>query len=195
MTSPDPDMLRRAQEGDRSAVAAVLGPELDRVYATCRKMVGNRQDAEELAQDALVRIIRGLPTFDGRSSLSTWITRVTINACLTWLRTRARQGGRAPRPLENPDQQMGEPDAPDGVKPDDPAAQRVREALQRISPEHRAVLILRDVRDLDYDAIGAALDLAVGTVKSRIFRARAALRAQVEELERESGARPAENSA
>lgn len=160
----------------------LLAPELDRVYAVCRRMVGRREDAEELAQDALVKIIRGLPAFDGRSSLSTWMTRVTINACLSWMRTRARKTVQKTIRLEQPELIPEEPGSPAGVQSDEHAA--VERALDRLKPEHRAVLVLRDVRDLDYEAIGASLDLPIGTVKSRLFRARAALR---RELESESG--------
>jgi RNA polymerase sigma-70 factor (ECF subfamily) len=176
-------MLERAQSGDREALEALLRPELDRVYAVCRRMVGSRQEAEELAQDALVKIIRGLPAFDGRSSLSTWITRVTINACLSWLRTRARQAGRRPVGIENPDELASEPAAAGGVQERSGLVARVERALEGLKPEHRAILVLRDVRELEYDAIGAALDLPVGTVKSRLFRARAALREALEKDE------------
>jgi len=199
MTGPDPDILARAQAGDRGALGELLEPEMSRVYATCRRMVGDRQDAEELAQEAMVRIIRGLPTFDGRASLSTWLTRVTINTCLTWLRSKARRSEHKPVNIKNPDRQIGELDAPAGVQSgesDDPRVARVHQSLARLKPEHRAVLVLRDVRDLDYDAIGAALDLPTGTVKSRIFRARAALREEIEraEAERAEAARHANDA-
>lgn len=183
MTQTDPDILERAQAGDREAIGTLLEPEMGRVFATCRRMVSGREDAEELAQEALIRVIRGLPKFDGRSALSTWITRVTINTCLSWLRTRARRAGKTPVHLEHPDREPGNPPEPAGVQQGDPRALRVQEALTRLKPEHRAVLVLRDVRDLDYDSIAEALDLAVGTVKSRIFRARAALRAEIEAIE------------
>lgn len=182
MEPPDRDILERARSGDREAMGLLLAPELDRVYATCRRMVGRREDAEELAQDALVKIIRGLPTFDGRSSLSTWMTRVTINACLSWMRTRARTSGRRPVNLEQPELIRAEPGTPAGVQSDEHAA--LERALDRLKPEYRAILVLRDVRELDYEAIGASLDLPIGTVKSRLFRARAALRRA---LESESG--------
>lgn len=189
MSAPDPDILERAREGDRSALAELLSPELDRVYAICRRMVNHPQDAEELAQDALVKIIRGLPTFDGRSSLSTWMTRVTINACLSWLRTRARRSEDRPVSISGADiLPAPEPDAEIGVKEEDRRRTRLLEALDALRPEHRAIIVLRDVRGMEYDAIGAALDLPVGTVKSRLFRARAALRRAMESGEHNEAA-------
>lgn len=185
MPRPDPDILKRAQDGDRDALDALLRPEMDRVYATCRRMVGSRQDAEELAQDALVKVIRGLPTYDGRASLSTWMTRVTINACLSWMRSRARKSDKRPISLEQPDTLAGELGTPPGVQVEENTARsRVERALEALKPEHRAILVLRDVRDLDYEAIGSALDMPIGTVKSRLFRARAALRGVLEEDQR-----------
>ena len=197
MSRPDPDILERAHAGDREAIGALLEPELGRVYATCRRMVGNHDDAAELAQDALVRAIRGIESYDGRSAFSTWLTRVTINTCLSWHRRQGRRAGKTPVAIENPDvfpdqRESGrrlEPGGVDGVQEGSGDAvggtdrrSRVEIALERIKPEHRAVLVLRDIRELDYEAIGAALDLPLGTVKSRISRARRALRQEMESL-------------
>lgn len=195
MSLPDPDILERAHAGDRVAIGALIEPELGRVHATCRRMVGNPDDAAELAQDAVVRAIRGIGSYDGRSAFSTWLTRVTINTCLSWHRARGRRAGRMPIAIENADAfpdrgpgpsggsgASGEPEGMGGVQEDGPARSRIEEALERMKPEHRAVLVLRDVRELDYGAIGAALDLPLGTVKSRISRARIALRREMERL-------------
>lgn len=189
MASPETDILERAQAGDRRALSALFEPEVGRVYATCRRMIGNPDDAAEVAQDAMVRAIRGIGTCAGRSAFSTWLTRVTINTCLSWHRARGRRKGRTPIAIENADvfadPRGAELSARGGVQPGYGAdaalvARRLDAALEEISPEHRAVLVLRDVRGLEYDAIGAALDLPLGTVKSRLYRARAALRAALE---------------
>ena len=187
MAAPDVDILKRARAGDRAALAELLEPEMDRVYATCRRMVGNPDDAAELAHDSIVRAIRGLGSFDGRSSLATWITRVTMNTCLSWHRARGRRAGRMHLSAENPDEIGGEPGSVGGVQPESGPADtgvrdRIEEALNMINPEQRAILVLRDIRGLDYDSIGAALDIPIGTVKSRIYRARAALRTGLESL-------------
>lgn len=185
------ELLDRARAGDRAALSALLEPEMDRVYATCRRMVGNRDDAAELAHESVVRAIRGLGSFDGRSSLATWITRVTMNTCLSWHRARGRRAGRMPVSAENLDGIAGEPDGAGGVQSgsggssaglDAGVRDRIEDALDMIKPEQRAILVLRDVRGLDYDAIGAALDIPLGTVKSRIYRARTALRAALATL-------------
>lgn len=187
MATPDPDMLERARAGDRAALSALLEPEMGRVYATCRRMVGNRDDAAELAHESVVRAIRGLDSFDGRSSLGTWITRVTMNTCLSWHRARSRRAGKMPVSSEYLDGIAGEPGGAGGVQSvsggvDAALRDRLEDAMDTIRPEQRAILVLRDVRGLDYDAIGAALDIPLGTVKSRIYRARVALRAALETL-------------
>ena len=89
-------------------------------------MVGSRDDAAELAQDALVRAIRGIGSYDGRSAFSTWLTRVTINTCLSWHRAQGRRAGRLPTPVENPDAfadprsaARGEPESAGGVQEGD----------------------------------------------------------------------------
>ena len=198
MAAVDPDILKRAKAGDRVALGALIEPELDRVYATCRRMESNRDDAAELAQDAIVRAIRGIGSYDGRSAFSTWLTRVTINTCLSWHRTKGRRAATRPVSIENPDiypDRATELSGADGVQstggtghgPGDSARTPIERALEAINPEHRAVLVLRDVRGLDYDAIGAALDLPLGTVKSRIYRARVALRKAVESLDEPGG--------
>ncbi len=148
----------------------------DRVYALCRRITGNDADAADAAQDALIAIVRGLPRFDGRSSFSTWAYRVTSNACLDELRRRRRRpavgvaadDGRA---------EAGEP----GVAIDTTVADRVSldEALARLPDDYRVAVVLRDVADLDYAEIAAALDIPPGTVRSRIARGRAALAASL----------------
>lgn len=195
----DPRVLERARAGEREALDRLLTPYLGRLYLLCLRMLGRPDDARDAAQDALVKIIRGLPAFDGRSRFSTWATRVAMNACLTRLRARARERGRLvageatppdrlvfgspararPVGVDNIADDSREPDAAARVQLADDRA-RVLRALQAVSPEHRAVLVLRDVHGLEYDRIAAVLEVSIGTVKSRLFRARAALREQVE---------------
>ncbi|MEL6330489.1 MAG: RNA polymerase sigma factor [Planctomycetota bacterium] len=196
---PDPAVLKRAKAGDRDALAALLEPETARIHAICVRMVGPAE-ARDLAQDALVKVIRGLPSFDGRSQLSTWITRVAMNACLSWLRAEGRARTSGKRPVSLDSEPAAEPHDPGGVQSRagggaDTRPRLVVAALGQLSPEHRAILVLRDVRDLDYEQIAGVLDLASGTVKSRLFRARAALRKEVERLEGEARAEATEASA
>ncbi len=182
----DPAVLRRAREGDPEAVKAVVDACIDAVYGTCHRMLGPR-DAADLAQESIARLLAGLPGFDGRSAITTWAIRVAMNACLGHLR---RERYRRHAPLEEPGGagggfigEAGEPGPLEGVQRSEAIAS-VRRGLDRIDPSARAILVLRDLQGLEYEQIAEVLQVPIGTVKSRLFRARAALR---EQLERDVG--------
>ena len=193
---------REESDDARVAMGELVQRYQDRVYAVCLRMIGgaasgkqgNRDTALDLAQDTLLRVIQNIESYDGRSRLSTWIIRVTMNVCLTHLRSAKirrhtsldpsrdtglagalfRDGSvRTPSGQELP--RGGEPEPRQSVEHHDDL-RRVLSAMQYLDPEQRAVLVLRDMQGLDYDQIASALEIAVGTVKSRLFRARLALR-------------------
>ncbi len=187
-------LVERIRAGDPDAWGELLSSYQDRLYSICVRMVHDRELARDLTQDAMVKIIQGLEGFDARAKLSTWMIRITMNVCLSKLRSeklrrhasleQLRAGG------DFPDRERmiavgREPDPTRGVSQEEGRDMLAR-ALQEISDEHRAILVLRDMRGLDYDQIAQVLGIAVGTVKSRLFRARSALR---DELERLEGAR------
>jgi RNA polymerase sigma-70 factor (ECF subfamily) len=132
----------------------------------CRRVTGSDADAADALQNTLIAIVRGLYGFDGRSRFSTWTYRIAVNAALDEVRRRTR------RPIVSAD--VGEPDAHDDL---DGVAGRLDAdaALRKLSPEHRAAVVLRDVCGLDYAEIAEVLKLPAGTVRSRIARGRAAL--------------------
>lgn len=167
----DAPLVAAAQGGDREALEELLRRHADRVYALCRRMTGNPDDADDAAQEAMVAVVRGLRRFDGRSTFRTWVYRVATNACLDELRRRRRR----PDPVEVTETDLTATatatDAPTSI------ANRlaVDDALRRLPGEYRAAVVLRDLCDLDYAEIAAVLDVPVGTVRSRIARGRAAL--------------------
>ena len=170
---PDPareaELVARAAHGDRDAMDALLRAHERRIAAICLRMLGNPADASDAAQEAMLAVCRGVARFDRRSAFSTWVYRVTTNACLDELRRRAR------RPTVGYDEAGGAPEVERGV--DDAVSARVtlEDALARLPAEHRAALVLRDLCTLDYAEIGDVLQIPPGTVRSRIARARAAL--------------------
>ncbi|MEM6749079.1 MAG: sigma-70 family RNA polymerase sigma factor [Planctomycetota bacterium] len=185
--SDEPALVERARTGDRAALGQLLQREQGRIYNVCLRMVGSRADAADAAQEAMLKAVGAIDRFEGTSRFGTWLTRIAINESYTLLRKRQRRS-------------MASLDAPAGHKDDDaprsdPAdtepgpAQRVQQdeqtalalkALHTLEPDHRAILILRDLQGLDYGEIADALDLKRGTVKSRLFRARMALRAALD---------------
>ena len=191
----DAALVERIQGGDSTAWGALLERREGQIYATCRRMVSDQEVARDLTQDVLVRLIEKIDTFDGRARFSTWMTRITMNLCISYLRkqrlrrhaslespVRGGGGGEAVGTLGGMIEQDSEPGVLGGVQTGE-SARVVAAAMRAIEPDHAAMLTLRDVRGLDYAAIAEVLEVPVGTVKSRIFRARAALREQVERLE------------
>lgn len=191
-------MIERVLEsdgGDREAWEALLTPYQDMLYAICVRMVGSEQ-AGDLLQDAMVKIIQGLGSFDARSKLSTWMTRVTMNVCYTHLRSEKYRRHARLTGTEHESDGRGrgvgarsgaggehEPGSP--VQSLEQKLQRdlVRRGLDALPDDQRGIVILRDLHGLEYEQIADVLGLNVGTVKSRLFRARAALRERIEAME------------
>lgn len=173
----DADLIAAAQGGDQFALDQLLRRHYDRIHAVCRRIAGSTRDADDACQEALIKIVRSLPRFDGRSSFSTWAYRIATNASLDELRKRQR------RPSLHV---VGEDQRPETV---DPRADRYTEsfpdrlvlddALDHLPEELRVAVVLRDVADFDYAEIAETLDIPIGTVKSRISRGRAALASQL----------------
>ncbi|MFT4773104.1 MAG: RNA polymerase sigma-70 factor (ECF subfamily) [Ilumatobacter sp.] len=175
----DDELVAAAQGGDRSAMDQLLRRHYDRIYAVCRRVTGGAKDADDACQEALIKIARNLPRFDGRAAFSTWAYRIATNASLDELRKRKRR----PRLHSmNPHGDGSDSAGPEVVDP--MAAKRIDaiddrlaidEALGELSDDFKAAVVLRDVADLDYDEIADVLQIPIGTVKSRIARGRAAL--------------------
>jgi len=168
-------LISAAQRGDQQALDQLLRMHQDRIHAVCRRLAGNDADALDATQEALIAIVKGLPRFDGRAKFSTWSYRVATNACLDELRRR----GRRPDP-GLPDYETASLSPVGGTTPRDPAetvsaAIDVDRGLALVPEEFRTAVVLRDVAGLDYAEIAEVLDLAPGTVRSRIARGRARL--------------------
>lgn len=176
----DDELVAAAQGGDRNALDQLLRRHYDRVYAVCRRVTGGTSDADDACQEALIKITRSLPRFDGRSAFSTWAYRIATNASLDELRKRKRRPSL--HSLRGGDDE-GEPEQVDpmAAKRVDAVADRlaIDAALGDLSDDFKAAVVLRDVADLDYDEIADILDIPIGTVKSRIARGRAALADQL----------------
>lgn len=178
-------VVRRAKQGDQDAFETLVTRYEKRVYSLAYHYVGNEQDAMDISQEAFLRVYRFLPQFNEQSQFSTWLYRVTSNVCKDYLRKR---GARAAVSLSG--EQDGEEylmEAPDlRYNPEDVFEQKemrrqIREGLEQLSPDHREILVMRDVLGLTYGEIAGSLELEEGTVKSRIARAREKLRQKLME--------------
>ncbi len=157
-----------------------------RVYAVALRMLGNPHEAEEIAQDAFVRAFQSLDGFRGESSLGTWVIAIAMNLCRNrrrgWLRRKQVIAGSLDEPLsEDSEETRGDQTSDTAPGPEEIAARRERErllleALQQLDSDHRSVVVLRDLHGMDYAEIAKALECPEGTVKSRLSRARLALR-------------------
>lgn len=171
----DRTLVAAAQRGDRQALDTLLRRHYDLVHAVCRRVLGTARDADDAAQEAMISIVRGLPRFDGRSAVTTWIYRIATNAALD----EGRRRGRRPNLHVVVDGEGAPPEPADERAEEglDAIAEReaIDDALAQLPEEFRVAVVLRDVADLEYAEIAAVLDVPVGTVKSRIARGRGQL--------------------
>lgn len=167
----DEDLVRRYLSGDRAAFAALIERHERRVYNIALRMTGREEDARDATQDAFLTVLRKLSSFRGEAAFTTWLHRVTVNACYDLLRKRQR----APL-LERGDDlpAVEPPPAPDPADASDLSID-VQRALMRVPEDFRAVMILHDVHDLRQEEVASILGVPVGTVKSRLHRGRVAL--------------------
>lgn len=181
MTQTERELVSRARAGDTAAFEQLMLDNQDRVYTLCLRMTGDREDALDLAQEAFFNAWRGLSSFQGNSSFSTWVYRLASNACIDFLRKRKRrQQGESPHSLDDEEAPLPEPADPRGSPEEELERRELRRAVERglqaLPDHHRQVLVMRELSGMSYQEIGAVLDLDLGTVKSRIARARLALK-------------------
>ena len=181
MEQMDKLFVERARQGDESAFEALVNLYGKKVYNTACRICKNEADAEDVAQEVFLKVYRALPNFKGESSFSTFLYRVTVNACLDFVR---RSGRAAAESLVRQDADGEEYEylpadaeqTPERQSERAELRETLRRSILRLSDEHRAVILLRDVNGLSYEEIAEVLSCSVGTVKSRINRAREKLR-------------------
>lgn len=175
------ELVDRAKAGDQAAFEQLVVDNQNRVYSLALRMLGDPEDAQDAAQEAFLNAWRALPSFKGESSFSTWVYRLTSNACIDCLRRRRRRREVETDSLPALEEEKNwEP----ADRRSDPALQTegrmareaVDQALEALPPHQREILLLRELSGLSYQEIGQALKLDLGTVKSRIARARLALK-------------------
>ena len=172
-------LLDKAQRGDQAAFGELVQLYEKKVYALTLRMCKNPDDAAEAAQEAFLAAWQGLKFFRGESSFSTWLYRLASNASVDLLRREQRHRGAAGPSLNDEETYADVPsDAPDPqtLAERSELRQQIEAGLRAMTPEHREVLILREMHQLSYDEIARVLSLDTGTVKSRISRARKQLR-------------------
>ena len=174
-------IIEQVLAGDNNAFGLLVERYQDRVYNLALRMCGNPDDAFDLAQEAFFRAWRGLSGFQGDSAFSTWLFRLSSNVCLDWLRAKKRRPTVSLTAVDD-DGEETQLDLPDpGKSPEEllEAAEdraTLAKAMNQLPVEYRQILTMRAINDMSYTEIAEALQIREGTVKSRISRARLALR-------------------
>jgi len=176
-------LLERAKRGDTEAFAALVERYQRRVVGVAFAVVHNQDDAVELAQEAFVRAFQNLKKFESRSSFSTWLYRIAANLSIDF---RRREGRHVVLRGEDAAAEISRIPSAEGdsyrAAARNELGQRIQSALQQLTPEHRAVILLREVEGLSYDEICGVLQVPRGTVMSRLHYARGRLRVILKDL-------------
>jgi RNA polymerase sigma-70 factor (ECF subfamily) len=182
MSTSEQILLERSKAGDIAAFEMLVEAYQKKIFNLAFRMIGNYDDAGDLAQEALIRVYKSIAGFKAQSSFSTWIYRITTNVCLDEIRKRKNkkvlsldeeihvEDGEMQRQIESDDP------LPEEVFEREELRQIVGDAIASLPEEQRTVLTLRDLQGLSYEEIADILDCPGGTVKSRINRARQALK-------------------
>lgn len=222
------ELVHLAQSGDRTALGRLLEATQDRMYGTILRVVGHPDDAAELTQETLIRVIRHLDRYDRQSRVTTWMTRIAINLSISFLRKRKLRravsldqasgsewsrggrggglsgaGGGSGAGKGTSSQATAKSDfgatqdggqslagnladgrnlGPEECVQRDEMIEKLHQAMDALDEDARAILVMRDLNQMDYQEIAGTLQIALGTVKSRLFRARLALREEMERL-------------
>lgn len=185
----DSVLVLRCQSGDHRAFEPLVTRYRGKIYAMIMNMTGSDADAWDLAQEVFLKAWRALPKFEARSSFYTWIYRITHNVTYDWLRKKKIQPGMEfDDTLATPDIAAGAMTVPHADRsPDTNLAnselgKTIQIALDQLSPEHRSIILLKEVDGLSYQEIADTLAITLGTVMSRLFYARKKLQTLLQEI-------------
>jgi RNA polymerase sigma-70 factor (ECF subfamily) len=173
-TPDDLILIDRFKSGDTSAFGEIVLKYQDRIYNLCRHMLGNVHDAEDAAQDAFLKAYQALPRFQPDASLYTWLYRIATNTCIDYKKKPIFEslfGGSEEGEKLVHDRPSDEP-SPERLYQSKQIDQALQKSLGTLSPKLRSIIILKEFEELSYEEIADTLEISMGTVKSRIARAR-----------------------
>ncbi len=183
------DLVARAQTGDTAAFNELVTRYRQRAFSMIYNMVRNEQDAWDLAQDGFLKAWKNIGRFRGQSSFYTWLYRILMNVGIDWLRKKHIASGTefddaiglnniAPGAMTAPRTEM----QPAANISDKEIRARIDAAIERLSPEHRAVIVMREIDGLEYSEIAEQMECSIGTVMSRLFYARKKLQVMLKDV-------------
>lgn len=175
------ELVARAKAGDHTAFEQLIHDNEKRIYNLTLHMVGNPDDALDLSQETFLNAWKGLSSFKGDSAFSTWLYRLASNACLDFLRSKKRRQDTIGSAFSLDDEEAPPPPPDESLRPEEHLERKERSAalhraMNKLPSHHRQVLVMRELSGLSYQEISDVLELDLGTVKSRLTRARTALK-------------------
>jgi RNA polymerase sigma-70 factor (ECF subfamily) len=186
MTLRERLLIRRLQQRDERAFEEMVRLYQHKVFNLVYRMIGNSEEAEDVAQEVFVTVFKAIDSFRGEAKFSTWLYRIAANHCKNRMKYLGRRSYKATGELDEAAERELQDAQPSAMRPHVDGPEAVLEGLQlerlvqsgiaALDEEHRALIVLRDVEDLSYDEIASITGLAEGTVKSRLHRARLALK-------------------
>jgi len=181
-------LVKRVQRGDKTAFDLLVRKYQHKVVKLVLRYVRNPAEAEDIAQEAFIKAYRALPQFRGDSAFYTWMYRIAINTAKNSLASRDRSPIRYDLDLNDPEEshsvqtKLQDPDTPEGMALTEEIRQIVNSAIDALPEELKTAIVLRELDGLSYEDIAAAMECPVGTVRSRIFRAREAIDKRLREV-------------
>jgi RNA polymerase sigma-70 factor (ECF subfamily) len=174
------DLVKRCQKGDSGAFDELVIRYRTRVFGMVYNMVHNEQDAWDLAQDSFLKAWKSIGRFRGKSSFYTWLYRIVMNVTIDWVRKKQIKGSGAEfddaiqlKEIDPASKTVPKQDALPSEKMEQGEIRaQIDRAIAQLSPEHRAVILMKEIEDMQYNEIAEALDCSIGTVMSRLFYAR-----------------------
>ena len=179
-------LIKQCKDGDQAAFERIVLTYRDRIYNLCRYMLGNPQDAEDAAQDVFIKAYQNLKHFKPHASLYTWLYRIAINTSIDYRRKRLSFWGSLWRDSSREEDLLNhQPSSilsPEQLYTSKELGKSIQFALQKLSTKLRTILILKEIEGLSYEEIAAILKISIGTVKSRLSRAREEMKKLLKEV-------------
>jgi RNA polymerase sigma-70 factor (ECF subfamily) len=179
-------LIRRLQQRDEKAFEEIVRMYQHKVFNLVYRMIGNSEEAEDVAQEVFVTVFKAIDSFRGEAKFSTWLYRIAANHCKNRMKYLGRRSYKATGELNEATEKEAADAQPSAMRPhvDGPDAvlegleleRTVQQGIKALDEEHRVLIILRDVEDLSYEEISSITGLELGTVKSRLHRARLQLK-------------------
>ena len=188
-SAEDPQLVRLAQKGDSEAFEELVARHRDKIYARAFTMMRNEEEALDLSQEAWIKAWQRLVQFQGDSSFATWMTRIVINLCLDQLRRQKRMRSESVDEMDEESGGVERQMEPVIINPTErlergELRKRIDAALEKLSHEHRTVLVLHEFEEMEYKEIARTMGCSIGTIMSRLFYARRRMAGLLADLNR-----------